>query len=30
LIESGASAIFSTGTNIVDAAAELLNLLETS
>ena len=30
LIESGASAIFSTGTNIVDAAAELMNLLETS
>ena len=30
LIESGASAIFATGTNIVDAAAELLNLLEVS
>lgn len=28
LIESGASAIFATGTNIVDAAAELLNLLD--
>ena len=28
LIESGASAIFATGTNIVDAAAELLNLIE--
>ena len=30
LIESGASATFATGTNIVDAAAELLNLLEVS
>ncbi|RPF91478.1 MAG: methylmalonyl-CoA mutase [Rhizobiales bacterium TMED168] len=28
LLDSGASAIFATGTNIVDAAAELLNLLE--
>ncbi len=28
LIESGASAIFATGTNIVDAAAELLNLID--
>ena len=28
LLDSGASAIFSTGTNIVDAAAELLSLLE--
>ena len=28
LIESGASAIFGTGTKIVDAAAELLNLID--
>ena len=28
LLDSGASAIFATGTNIVDAAAELLNILE--
>ena len=28
LLDSGASAIFATGTNIVDAAAELLSLLE--
>ena len=28
LLDSGASAIFATGTNIVDSAAELLNLLE--
>ena len=28
LLDSGASAIFATGTNIIDAAAELLNILE--
>ena len=28
LLDSGASAIFATGTNIVDSAAELLNILE--